>query len=167
MFNKKPAADSSPVARSISSGNSGGSTFSVLGSDTTIVGDIKASADLHLDGRIEGDISCTSLVQGESSEISGSIEAETARLAGSVTGSVSARELVVLASARITGDVSYDTLTIEEGAMVDGKLSPRGAAQSSLAPQPQTATPSRSDEPAATERELRQEPLILSEARAN
>ena len=32
------------------------STFSVLGSDLTITGDIQASADLHIDGSVEGDI---------------------------------------------------------------------------------------------------------------
>lgn len=165
MFSKKQAADHNSVARSISGGSSGGSTFSVLGSDTSIVGDIRASADLHLDGKVEGDIACTSLVQGESSEISGSIEAETARIAGSVRGSVVARELVVLSSARITGDVSYDTLTIEEGAMVDGKLSPRGAAQSTLAPATETA-PIEDEATSAAPAEMRQEPLILSEARA-
>ena len=103
-----------------------GSTFSVLGADTAITGDIKASADLHIDGRVDGDIACASLVQGESSEITGSITAESARFAGTVRGSISARELVILRSARIHGDVSYDALTIEQGAQVDGRLTPRG-----------------------------------------
>ena len=30
---------------------------------------------------------------------------------------------------RVTGDVRYDTLTIEQGAVVDGRLSPNGAAE--------------------------------------
>jgi len=101
------------------------STFSVLGADTSIKGDITATADLHVDGRVEGDIVCATLVQGESSEVVGGIRAECARLAGLVRGSVSARDLVVLKTARIHGDVRYDTLTIEQGALVDGHLSPR------------------------------------------
>ena len=52
------------------------STFSVIGSDVVIKGDVSASADLHVDGKIEGDIKCSSLVQGESSNINGSIETE-------------------------------------------------------------------------------------------
>ncbi len=102
--------------------------FSVLGADIAIKGDIVASADLHIDGRIDGDIACTSIVQGETSEIIGAITAETARLAGKVRGSISARELVILKSARIQGDVHYDALTIEQGAQVDGRFAPRGAA---------------------------------------
>ncbi|WP_190276455.1 bactofilin family protein [Tsuneonella flava] len=102
-----------------------GSTFSVIGSDVTIKGDITASADLHIDGQIEGDIACASLVQGESSHIQGAISAESARIGGAVAGSITARELVVLQSARIEGDVHYDTLTIEQGAAVEGRFAHR------------------------------------------
>jgi cytoskeletal protein CcmA (bactofilin family) len=102
-----------------------GSTFSVLGADTKIKGDVAANADLHIDGRIEGDVTCTALIQGETGEIVGAVKAESARLSGIVRGSIDARELVVLKSARIFGDVHYDALTIEQGAQVDGKFAPR------------------------------------------
>jgi cytoskeletal protein CcmA (bactofilin family) len=101
-----------------------GSTFSVIGSDVTIKGDIGATADLHIDGAVEGDIRCAALVQGESGRIAGAVIAETARLAGVVAGSITARELVILKTARIEGDVHYDALTIEQGAQVDGRFAP-------------------------------------------
>lgn len=108
---------------------SSNSTFSVLGADVVIKGDISASADLHVDGTVEGDIKCASLVQGESSQISGSIMAETARLSGKVAGAITARELVILKSAIIEGDVHYDALTIEQGAQVDGRFAPNAQRQ--------------------------------------
>jgi cytoskeletal protein CcmA (bactofilin family) len=101
-----------------------GSTFSVIGADVVIKGDISATADLHIDGTIEGDIKCASLVQGESSTIKGAVTAESARLSGKVSGSITARELVILKTARIDGDVHYDALTIEQGAEVDGRFAP-------------------------------------------
>lgn len=103
------------------------STFSVLGSDLSITGDITASADLHIDGSVEGDIACSALVQGESSTVKGAVKAETARLAGTVEGSITARELVILKTAKITGDVFYDALTIERGAQVEGRFAHRDA----------------------------------------
>ena len=124
MFSKKPGPDS-PAGASRPVMN--GSTFSVLGADTAIRGDISASADLHLDGKVEGDITCAALVQGETSQVVGAVTAETARLAGTVKGTITVRELVILKSARIEGDVHYDALTIEQGAQVDGRLSPRVA----------------------------------------
>lgn len=125
MFSKKSGPETDQVAGARNSANA--SSFSVLGADTAIKGDISASADLHIDGRVEGDIACASFVQGETSEIVGSVRAESARLAGTVQGSINARELVIHKTAQIQGDVQYDTLTIEQGAVVDGQLSPRGA----------------------------------------
>ncbi|RXZ64734.1 bactofilin family protein [Pelagerythrobacter rhizovicinus] len=107
------------------------STFSVIGADVAIKGDVSASSELHVDGRIEGDIACESLVQGESSVIEGAISAETARLAGKVSGSITARQLVVLKSARVEGDVHYDALTIEQGAQVEGRFAHRMPSQRS------------------------------------
>lgn len=101
----------------------------MIGSDVTIKGDISATADLHVDGTVDGDITCSSLVQGESSTISGAVIAETARLAGQVNGSITARELVILQSAQINGDVHYDALTIEQGAQVDGRFAPNAQRQ--------------------------------------
>jgi cytoskeletal protein CcmA (bactofilin family) len=54
------------------------------------------------------------------------VKADSARIAGRIKGSISARELVILKSARIDGDVSYEALTIEQGAQVEGRFSPRG-----------------------------------------
>lgn len=139
MFSKKSAEpQSSPTpptnsGRTSSMASKNSSTFSVLGSDLAIKGDIKASADLHIDGNVEGDIACTSLVQGESSKVTGAVEAETARLAGTVDGSITARELVILKTARITGDVFYDALTIEQGAQVEGRFAHRNPKKAATA----------------------------------
>jgi cytoskeletal protein CcmA (bactofilin family) len=123
MFSKKPESAEWPAGNATMTG----STFSVLGPDIAVNGDLTAKMDLHLDGRVTGDISCAALVQGETSEVTGTVVAESARVAGKVKGSISAGVLVILKSARIEGDVSYGTLTIEEGAQVDGKFTPRAA----------------------------------------
>ena len=144
MFSKKPAEEpltsTAPMASKARSGSAGNSTFSMLGQDVTIVGNVTASADLHVDGRIEGDITCASLVQGDSSEIEGAIVAETARLSGRVDGSISAKELVILKSARISGDVHYDALTIEQGAQVEGRFAHRAKGTAAATPSAMKAT---------------------------
>ena len=123
MFSKKPESTARPSASSPMSG----STFSVLGPDIAIDGDLKAIADLHLDGNVAGDISCAALIQGEGSEVTGLVVAESARVAGTIKGSITANMLTILKTARIEGDVTYGALTIEEGAQVDGKFSHRPA----------------------------------------
>ena len=130
MFSKKPA-DRSPAAGPRPVASSAG-TFSVIGADVVIRGNVSAGADLHVVGTVDGDSVCASLVQGESSLIEGAIEAATARLSGRVKGTITVRELVILRSARIEGDVHYDTLTIEQGAQVEGRFA--GDAAKSAAP---------------------------------
>ena len=102
-------------------------TFSILGSDVVVTGNVVATVDLHVDGKIDGDLKCANLVQGEASEIKGAVTAETAKLAGLVDGSIEAKTLIIHASARITGDVFYENITIENGGKVEGKLSHRRA----------------------------------------
>lgn len=135
MFSKKPEQTYPSVApRPVANG----STFSVIGADVAIKGNVEASADLHVDGVVEGDIVCTALVQGESSRIEGSIVADGARLAGMLKGTITVRELVVLKTARIEGDVHYETLTIEQGANVNGRFAPdagKGSAPKAAVPE--------------------------------
>ena len=127
MFSKKQAAPPQPPRTPARSSMSSAPGFSILGADTAIKGDISAESDLHIDGRIEGDIACTSLVQGETSEIIGAVKVKNAKLAGIIRGTIDAEDLVILRSAKIHGDVHYKSLTIEPGAQVDGRFSVRGA----------------------------------------
>jgi cytoskeletal protein CcmA (bactofilin family) len=99
--------------------------FSLIGGDVTINGDITATVDLHIDGVVEGDISCAALVQGPDSRIHGQVTARHARLAGTVTGSITAEELIVEDSARITGDIVYDRISIAPGSRIDGRFTHR------------------------------------------
>lgn len=125
MFSKSktPSNGASPAA-----GKPRGA-FSVLGFDVVVAGDVTATADLHIDGEVQGDIRCASLVLGETSRVTGGIVAENARLAGAVDGSIEARELVIERTARVSGDVTYETITIEPGGHVAGRLIPRGGTQ--------------------------------------
>ena len=126
MFSKKQTAPPQPARIQTKSSMTSAPGFSILGADTAIKGDISAASDLHIDGRIEGDIMCASLVQGETSEIIGALKVQNAKLAGIIRGTIDAGELVILRTAQIHGDVHYDALTIEPGAQVDGRLSVRG-----------------------------------------
>ncbi len=106
-----------------------GGALSIIGADVTIAGDITTPSDLHIDGAVEGDIDCGQLIQGASSRIAGVVKAKTARLAGTIEGSVAVAALTIERTARISGDVSYETLAIDAGAQVDGKMTHLGEAK--------------------------------------
>lgn len=121
MFSKtKQTSTQAPKSNNKVSGSN--HTFSIIASDVEIIGNLAAKVDIHIDGSVQGDIACGSLVQGSDSKIAGKIIAEQARLAGTVDGSIEARDLIIEASAHISGDIQYETLTIEQGSKVEGKF---------------------------------------------
>ena len=108
-------------------GKAGPPGLSFFGPEVVISGDVATSAQIHLDGRIDGNVRCAQLCQGGTGIIAGDIVADEARIAGLVQGTVNARTLIIEPSARVTGDVAYETLTIAAGARVDGRLARREA----------------------------------------
>ena len=126
MFSKSKASPESvqtPAQRNNGSvRNNSRHTISIIASDVEIVGNLNARVDLHIDGKIQGDVTCGNIVQGEGSIIAGKVIAESARLSGSVEGSIEANDLVIESTARITGDVVYTNLTIAPGGQIEGKF---------------------------------------------
>lgn len=123
MFSKpKPTSPQTIAPKSNNKVSGSNHTFSIIASDVEIIGNLAAKVDIHIDGSIQGDIACGSIVQGSESKIVGKIIAENARLSGTVEGSIEARDLIIEASAHISGDIQYETLTIEQGSRVEGKF---------------------------------------------
>ena len=120
MFSRssKSPRPASPMSVTVAKGSS----FSLIAGGVSISGDISASVDLHIDGEVTGDVSCVALVQGPGSQVTGHINAQSARLAGLVDGSITADDLVIESSARITGDVFYERISIAPGSRIDGRF---------------------------------------------
>lgn len=135
MFGNKTRDDrpAMPLAHG-SNGNARRGMFSVIGADVVISGNVNASAELHVEGRIEGDVDCAALVQGAESHIVGGVTAESARIAGAIEGAVRVRQLTVERSARISGDVEYENITIENGGHIDGRMRRIGATTVTITP---------------------------------
>lgn len=140
MFSKsKQSPETAPATpqRNHNVRNSSGHTFSVIASDVEIVGNLSARVDLHVDGKVQGDVTCGNLVQGEGSVIAGKVIAESAKLSGHVEGSIEANDLVIESTARIVGDVVYSNLAIAPGGQIDGKFRHKS---SNAAPAPARTT---------------------------
>jgi cytoskeletal protein CcmA (bactofilin family) len=121
-------------------GGSSGHGFSVLGADVVVTGNVRATSDLHVEGRVEGDLDCGNLVIGPEASVRGQVRAESARIAGTVEGGVAIRQLTVEAGARILGDVEYENISIENGAHIDGRLK-HGALATAAAVTPALGAP--------------------------
>jgi cytoskeletal protein CcmA (bactofilin family) len=152
MFSRNPPGNGAAPPKP---GKSGPQALSFIGPEVVISGHFTTSAQVQIDGRIDGDVRCAQLCQGESGIIAGDIHADEARIAGLVQGTVSAGTIIVEASGRISGDVSYDTISIAAGAQIDGRLARREALAQSAAPVlVATVTEPKADETPATRSEL-------------
>lgn len=99
---------------------------SVIGSDIVITGNIEASVDLHIEGKVVGDVRCMTLILGENSTVSGTIVAERVRVSGKVDGAIDTKDLAIEASARVTGEVSYARLRVATGGVIEGRMNWKG-----------------------------------------
>jgi cytoskeletal protein CcmA (bactofilin family) len=106
--------------------------LSFIGADVVVSGNVAATSQIHIDGRIDGNVHCDTLVQGTGGVIAGHIVADAAHLAGLVDGTVKARLVTLEASARVTGDVAYETLSIAAGAAIEGRLTRKEAAPAAV-----------------------------------
>ncbi len=97
----------------------------VLSSDVTIVGSLKFTNDLVVDGQIEGEvISEGDLTVGDNAKITGEIKTKSVVVYGAIEGNVTVQERCLLkSSASLMGDVCAGVLSIEEGAAFSGRSS--------------------------------------------
>jgi cytoskeletal protein CcmA (bactofilin family) len=111
------------------SAGTSGNALSFVGREVSIHGNVSGEGDLHIDGAVDGDIACGVLIIGVSGRIKGSITAKRATIAGMIEGTVNAETLIVEKSASIKGDLSYNSVSIETGAQVEGRLMQRNPGQ--------------------------------------
>lgn len=119
MFSK--SKDEPAAGKGQRSGRASGA-LSILASDVRIVGNVEASGEIQLDGVIEGDVRCGGLTLGESGTVAGEIRAEQVTIRGTVNGTIFGRTILFEKTARVTGDIVHESISIEVGAHVDGRL---------------------------------------------
>lgn len=94
---------------------------SILGADFTVIGDIKTKGDVHIDGRVDGNITANGVMIGEKGTVVGKIIARSARIRGNVTGKVDAIKIELTETASVKADLTQDQLIVANGAFFDGK----------------------------------------------
>jgi len=100
----------------------------LIGSKTEMLGDVRFSGGLHVDGTVKGNVAAEDdapsvLTLSESGTIEGEVRVPNVVLNGTVIGDVHARQHIELASnARITGNVYYSLIEMAMGAEVNGNL---------------------------------------------
>lgn len=115
------------LARRLSRSTTGAPVPSIISENTRLKGDIISDGIVHIDGQVEGDISCDELIIGVKGAVIGSVNANNLQLYGLLNGKASADNLFIAKSAKLIGDATHNTIAIEPGAYVDGHCMRMGA----------------------------------------
>ena len=127
MFSKGSKQASANSNSDVSRSAAKSSVPSIISADLRINGDLVCSGDVQVDGWVEGDIQSRNIVIGEGATVHGALQAETVRICGLVKGEIKADQVVLEKTAKVTGDVLHKSLTIEEGAQIEGMCKRLGA----------------------------------------
>lgn len=95
---------------------------SVLHEGITITGNWTSDGIVEFGGTIIGDLTVDTLVVVKSGRIEGNVRARNVTLEGTLNGSVSAITVTLKPSAEVTADISCESIAIDSGARIDGKL---------------------------------------------
>jgi len=104
----------------------------LIGAGTVIAGDVTFTGGLRVDGEIKGNVQAVgeqpgTLVVSEQARIEGEVSVSHLVINGTVIGPVHSSEFLELqAKARVTGDVEYNTVEMQLGAVVQGRLVHQG-----------------------------------------
>ncbi|HRE47819.1 MAG TPA: polymer-forming cytoskeletal protein [Aggregatilineales bacterium] len=100
----------------------------VIGSNTTIKGDLRSKANVRIDGTVEGAVDIEGNVMvGETARITANVIARNeAKIAGAVRGNINARKVHLARTGRVWGDITAVSIIADEGAFIEGKITMTG-----------------------------------------
>jgi cytoskeletal protein CcmA (bactofilin family) len=100
----------------------------VIAEGTVIDGKFTCAENVRLDGKITGEVQVQKkLVMGPSGIIEGIINATNTAIQGKIKGNLKVAEnLQLLSTANINGDINANSMSVEEGAVYNGKINVTG-----------------------------------------
>jgi cytoskeletal protein CcmA (bactofilin family) len=120
----QPPAPVLSVVPTAGSGPLEGSRISIIGRDLTIIGNglkIISKGILQVDGEVQGDLYGAEIVIGEEGRVAGLINGERVIVRGQVAGTIRGVQVTLAPRANVEAEIQHQTLTIEQGAMFEGK----------------------------------------------
>jgi cytoskeletal protein CcmA (bactofilin family) len=97
---------------------------STIGDDLIITGDVTSKGEIHVKGKILGDVQCIALVLDENGNLEGNVTADDVIVRGRLVGSVRAKRITLQANARVEGALHHESLSLEQGTFFEGESRP-------------------------------------------
>lgn len=98
------------------------STPTILARDLKIEGQIHSAGLIEIEGNIKGVLNGNSVILREEGYFEGTIIAESLSIRGKFEGTIKAKNISISSKARVHGEIEYDSLSVEDGASIDGQF---------------------------------------------
>lgn len=95
---------------------------SIIGQDMSITGDLSFKSKIQIDGRIQGNLTGTSLVVSETGRIVGNVRTESLVCYGQIIGDLTVGKLFLKKTGVINGRVETSDLSVESGGSLNGEI---------------------------------------------
>ena len=93
----------------------------VIAKGIKIVGSVTAEGLVEVNGQIDGELHCTSLIVSRGAHVTGTIAAGRVVVDGKVDGPIQGGEVILKSNAHVVGDIQHQSLAIERGAYFGGR----------------------------------------------
>jgi cytoskeletal protein CcmA (bactofilin family) len=96
----------------------------IIGPSVMVKGNFNSSGNIVIEGVLKGGVKTTGNIYiGDHANITADLESKSSRIGGEVRGNLKIEELLqVAATAKIIGDIECTTLSVEPGAIINGKI---------------------------------------------
>lgn len=95
---------------------------SIITEDVVLEGNLITSGELQINGTLHGDVRASGVVVDAHGSIHGEVVAEEVVVRGRIIGPIHAIHVHIHAGAHVEGDISHETISIENGAYMNGSV---------------------------------------------
>lgn len=95
----------------------------MIGDGVIVTGNISLPGAVYIYGEVNGEISSHEIFVGETGKVTGDVKVDHADIKGQIVNSIQVKETLILrATGKISGVINYQSLEIEHGGIIDGKI---------------------------------------------
>ena len=95
---------------------------SVISSDLQLTGSVYSEGSITIEGTVQGDVNCRSVLVQESGVVEGTLVADDIDIHGTVDGTIMGQKVSIRATSKVEADIHHDLIELEMGTQFSGVL---------------------------------------------
>lgn len=93
-----------------------------ISKDIVIAGNVSCEGELHIDGRIKGNVRSFAIILSDEARVEGDLIGDQIAVRGAVKGNIRGAEVRLLDGCNVVGNIIHEKLSVETGALFEGQI---------------------------------------------